>query len=51
MIDIFVGFLPDKLVLTCAFIAFIVPYSIYKINRKLHEIGDPEWKKEEWKQS
>lgn len=46
MIDLIVGFLPDKLIVICAFIAFIVPYAVYKVNQKLHEIGDPEWKKQ-----
>jgi len=49
MIDIFIGFLPDKLVLTCTVIAFIVPYAVYKVNQKLHEAGDPVWKEEEQK--
>ena len=47
MIDTLVGFLPDKLILICAFTAFFVPYLVHKINHKLHEIGDPQWKKEE----
>ncbi|MFC4559430.1 hypothetical protein ACFO3D_14625 [Virgibacillus kekensis] len=39
--------LPDWAELICAFAAFAVPYSIFKINTKLHEFGDPPWKKEE----
>ena len=45
MIDLFIGFLPGKLILICTIIAFVVPYSVYKINEKLHEDGDPAWKK------
>ena len=28
------------------FAAFGIPYIMYKINLKLHEIGDPPWKKD-----
>jgi len=45
MVEAFIGFLPDNLVLICTVIAFILPYSIYKLNKKLHEDGDPAWKK------
>ncbi len=45
MIDLLIGFLPDKLILICTIIAFVVPHSVYKINEKLHEDGDPAWKK------
>lgn len=31
------------------FLAFIVPYTIYKVNQMLHEEMDPPWKKEEKK--
>lgn len=31
----------------CNILAFVVPYTIYKINLKLHEHGDPPWKKDE----
>jgi len=39
--------LPDMTVYLTTVIAFILPYSIYKINDKLHERGDPPWKKDE----
>jgi len=45
MIDILMGFLPDKLILICTVLAFVIPYSVHKVNRKLHESGDPTWKK------
>jgi len=41
------GHLPEKLVLFCTALSFLIPYSIYKINSKLHEYGDPSWKREE----
>lgn len=44
MVDILVGFLPDKLVLVCTGIAFVMPYAIHRVNKKLHETGDPTWK-------
>jgi hypothetical protein len=40
------GFLPDKLILVCTILAFAVPYSVYKVNQKLHQYGDPAWKKQ-----
>lgn len=42
-----IGYLPEKLVLSCTVLSFLVPYTIYKINTKLHEFGDPSWKREE----
>ncbi|WP_194842114.1 hypothetical protein [Gracilibacillus salitolerans] len=39
------GKLPDKLILVCTVLSFLVPYVIYKINQKLHQNGDPPWKK------
>lgn len=42
-----IGYLPEKLVLICTVLSFLVPYTIYKINAKLHEFGDPSWKREE----
>lgn len=47
MKEIIIGFLPDKLVLYCTLIAFFLPLITYKVNQKLHEQGDPPWKKEE----
>lgn len=35
----------DRLRVFCNILAFIVPYVVYKINLKLHEVGDPPWKK------
>jgi hypothetical protein len=47
MKDIFLGFLPDKMVLIFTLIAWLAPFTVYKINKKLHEKGDPPWNKEE----
>ncbi len=30
----------------CNVLVFVIPFTIYKINLKLHEQGDPPWKKE-----
>ena len=46
MRDFLFGFLPQNLILICTVLAFVVPYSVYKINQKLHENGDPAWKKD-----
>lgn len=45
MWDTLMGFLPNNLVLLCTILSFVIPYLIYKINQKLHEYGDPSWKK------
>lgn len=45
----FLGFLPGKLIFICTLLAFLIPFSVYKVNQKLHENGDPAWKKEEQK--
>jgi hypothetical protein len=37
--------LPGLSVYWTAVLAFVIPYSIYKINDKLHQLGDPPWKK------
>lgn len=45
MLDLFVQSVTDPLGVTCNILAFVVPYLIDKINVKLHEIGDPPWKR------
>lgn len=40
-----IGRLPNKLVLICTILTYLVPYVVYKINNKLHKSGDPSWKK------
>ena len=46
MLENILGRVPSGLILLCAFLSFMVPYLIYKVNTKLHEYGDPPWKKE-----
>ncbi|WP_169749097.1 hypothetical protein [Ornithinibacillus californiensis] len=46
MWDLILGFLPENLIFICTILAFAVPYSVYKINQKLHQSGDPPWKEE-----
>lgn len=41
----------DPLRITCNLLAFLIPYVVYKLNRRLHKYGDPTWKQEEMKQS
>lgn len=50
MWDQIVGALPNKLILLCTILSFLIPYIIYKINAKLHGFGDPPWKREEDKE-
>jgi len=47
MLDRITGVLQDSLIMICTVLTFVIPYSIYKINGKLHDIGDPPWKKED----
>ncbi|HLR69295.1 hypothetical protein [Virgibacillus alimentarius] len=47
MWDKIIGVLPEKMVLICTVLSFLIPYGIYKINSKLHEYGDPGWKRED----
>jgi hypothetical protein len=37
--------IPGWVVFFNALLAFVIPFFIYLINKKLHDIGDPEWKK------
>lgn len=47
MWDLFISSITDKFRMICTILAFVIPYSIYKINLKLREIGDPPWKKDD----
>lgn len=49
MWKLFIDSITDGLRITCTILAFIIPYSIYKINQLLHKHGDPPWKKEDAK--
>lgn len=48
--DQLMGLLPGKLIFICTTLSFLIPFSVYKVNQKLHENGDPTWKKEEQKE-
>lgn len=37
----------DPLRVFCNILAFLVPYTIYKVNVHLRKYGDPPWKKDE----
>ncbi|GAB3800380.1 hypothetical protein [Virgibacillus kimchii] len=45
MWDNLISNLSDGMTVLCTILAFVIPYIIYKINQKLHAIGDPPWKK------
>ncbi len=30
----------------CAVLSFVIPFAVYRINRRWHRYGDPPWKKE-----
>lgn len=44
------GLLPEKLIFICTILSFLIPFLVYKVNQKLHEYGDPTWKKEDQKE-
>ncbi|WP_171038163.1 hypothetical protein [Aquibacillus sediminis] len=46
MWNIIVERLPDTLSIVCIVLAFVIPYSINKINQTLHKYGDPPWKQQ-----
>ncbi|WP_200816511.1 hypothetical protein [Salirhabdus sp. Marseille-P4669] len=37
--------IPDPLETFAIISSFAIPFLVYKINQKLHESGDPPWKK------
>jgi hypothetical protein len=37
--------IPSMLGIVCTILTVAIPYSVYKLNQKLHKIGDPPWKK------
>lgn len=39
--------MPSMLGFVCTALAFLIPFTVHKINQKLHEDTDPPWKKEE----
>jgi len=41
------GNIQSGMVLVCAVLTFIVPYTIYRLNRAIHRYGDPAWKKQQ----
>lgn len=47
MWDRVLDILTDKMVIVCTVLVFVVPLSINFINTKMHEAGDPPWKKDE----
>lgn len=47
MLTSFLGRIPSGMVLFCTFLAFVIPYSVYWVNKKLHKYGDPPWKAQE----
>jgi len=45
MWHLIVQYMSDWLRVLCTILAFIIPFSVYKINDYLHRYGDPPWKK------
>lgn len=45
-------FIEDRITgftLFCTLLAFVIPFTIYKINEKIHLNSDPPWKQEDKK--
>lgn len=47
MFERFWGYIPTGAVWFSALFSSLIPMIIYFINKKLHEYGDPPWKKDE----
>ena len=47
MIEKLIGYIPPWSVLIGTFLSFAIPMLVYYANKKLHEYGDPPWKKNE----
>lgn len=46
MFEQLLGRFPPLFVIFCAFLSGFVPLLVYKLNKKIHELGDPPWKNE-----
>ena len=46
MFDQLWGYIPSGAVWFCALFSALIPMTFYYINKKLHEYGDPPWKKD-----
>ncbi|MBP3950495.1 hypothetical protein [Bacillus suaedae] len=44
------GFFPPGGIWIGATLTVVIPLLVYYVNRKLHEMGDPPWKNEEYRQ-
>ncbi|MEC0209336.1 hypothetical protein ABEX47_01465 [Paenibacillus ehimensis] len=51
MIQKVMEYSPSGSIWLCAFLTWAIPYAVHRVNRKLHEIADPPWKKEEQEES
>lgn len=47
MLEMIKDRMPTFIDFVCMFLAFFVPYITYKVNKKIHKMADPPWKKEE----
>ncbi|WP_426453160.1 hypothetical protein ACP26L_13435 [Paenibacillus sp. S-38] len=46
-----VGRIPSGFVLFCAVLSLVIPYVMYRVNRRIHQLGDPPWMKQEERES
>ncbi|MCM3161603.1 hypothetical protein KDJ21_019415 [Metabacillus litoralis] len=47
MKDFFQLLIPTVSELFCMFLAFFIPFVLYRISGKLYEVGNPSWKHKE----
>lgn len=47
MWELLIQSITDKLRVLCNVLSFIIPYTVYKLNVKLHELGDAPWQRKE----
>lgn len=47
MLEKLLGYIPAGAVWICTGLSLAIPMLVYYINQKLHEYGDPPWKKNE----
>lgn len=40
-----VGRLPSNMIMFSAILSVVIPMVIYKLNQKIHQYGDPPWRK------
>lgn len=40
-------YMPGMYTIVCTVLAFFIPFTVYKINERIHKAMDPPWKQED----